>query len=328
MAIGFFQKRIEEIINSIVNSDDAAALSAEKLEQLSSQLALYFSTILLALAGILLVAVFLLWIVKRRANDGSQINKELERQHQLQDLESQFLAISNQPAVWLTNRSTFDAKVVYEFSLALTPEVRWYTPQKIKTSWHMGDRMAVITDQDDLLTASVLDEILFWFRSLDRAVAGELIKVEDIYSLWRQILPFSIDNRFSFMAAYFAEDKRGSLDDMEAVRQVLIGVIRYCQQQKLTQPLNYINGRLDPLFFNELPKGMKTGLEAARPNKAGRQAPLVTDESPIISQENKTERKEPLVNNPEKVTDKPKNPTRKEPTVSFDNVDVETKKPE
>lgn len=328
MAIGFFQKRIEEIISNIVNTDDATALSAEQLEQLSSQLALYFSTILLTLAGILLIAVFLLWIVKRRANDGSQTNKELERQRLLQDLESQFLAISNQPALWLTNRSTFDAKVVYEFALALTPEVSWYTPQNIKTSWHMGDRMAVITDQDDLLTASVLDEILFWFRSLDRAVAGELIKVEDIYSLWRQILPFSIDNRFSFMAAYFAEDKRGSLDDLEAVRQVLMGVIRYCQQQKLSQPLKYINGRLDPLFFDELPKGMKTGLEAARPNKVRRQDPVVMDEAPVITQKNKTERKEPLVINPETVAEKPKHTTRKEPTVSFEGVDIETQKPE
>lgn len=328
MAIGFFQKRIEEIINDVVLADDSSSLTAEQLAQLSSELALYFSTVLLTLAGILLIGIFILWLIRRRANPSSTANKELERQRVLQELETQFLAISNLPSVWLTNRSTFDAKVVYEFSLALTAEVRWHVPKDVETSWHMGDRLTVITDQDDLLTASVLDEILFWFRRLDRAVSSELIKVEDIYSLWRQILPFAIDNRFSFMAAYFADDKRGDLDDMEAIRQVLIGVIRYCQQQKHSQPLNYINGRLDPLFYNELPKGMKTGLEAAKQTQANRKDPVVMDEAPVIVQDNKPERKEPLVINPEKVTASPKTQARREPTVSFDNVDVDTKKPE
>ena len=188
MAIGFFQKRIEEIIDNIANSDDTTSLTADQLARLSSELALYFSTILLTLAGALLIAVFVLWVLKRRANPATTANKELERQRLLQELETQFLAISNQPSVWLTNRSNFDAKLVYEFSLALTPEVRWQVPQTVETSWHMGDRLITITDQQDLLTASLLDEILFWFRRLDRAVAGEIIKVEDIYSLWRQIL--------------------------------------------------------------------------------------------------------------------------------------------
>ena len=326
MAIGFFQKRIEEIIDNVANSDDTTSLTAEQLAQLSSELALYFSTILLTLAGALLIAIFVLWILKRRANPATTANKELERQRLLQDLETQFLTISNQPSVWLNNRSNFGAKLVYEFSLALTPEVRWHVPQTVETSWHMGDRLITITDQQDLLTASLLDEILLWFRRLDRAVAGEIIKVEDIYSLWRQILPFAIDNRFSFMAAYFAEDNRGSIDDIEAVRQVLIGVIRYCQQQKHSQPLSYINGRLDPLFFDQLPKGMKTGIEAARHNTV-RKDPVVMDEVSVPVQQNRTERKEPVVTSPENVAETSKKTTRKEPIVSFDDVDVETKKP-
>lgn len=327
MAIGFFQKRIEEIIDNVANSDDTTSLTAEQLAQLSSELALYFSTILLTLAGALLIAIFVLWILKQRKNPATTANKELERQRVLQDLETQFLSISNQPSVWLSNRSNFDAKLVYEFSLALTPEVRWHAPQTVETSWHMGDRLITITDQQDLLTASLLDEILFWFRRLDRAVAGEIIKVEDIYSLWRQILPFAIDNRFSFMAAYFAEDNRGSLNDIEAVRQVLIGVIRYCQQQKHSQPLSYINGRLDPVFFDQLPKGMKTGLEAARHN-TDRKDPVVMDEVSVPVQQNRSERKEPVVTSPEKVAETSKKTTRKEPIVSFDDVDVETKKPD
>lgn len=327
MATGFFQKRIEEIINNVMGSDDTASLSAEQLDQLSSQLALYFSTVLLTLAGVLLAGLFVLWMVRRRSAPASTANKELERQRLLQEFESQFLAINQQPALWLTNHATFDAKVVYEFSLALSSEIRWTSPQEVEISWHMGDRMVTITDQQDMLTANLLDEILFWFRRLDRAVSSELIKVEDIYSLWRQILPFAIDNRFSFMAAYFAEDKRGDLEDIEAIRQVLIGVIRYCQQHKHTQPLSYINGRLDSLFFDELPKGMKTGLEAAKQNPLCRKEPVVMDEAPVIVQETKPERKEPLVINPEKVVEKPKNQTRREPTVSFDNMDVERKKP-
>ena len=128
------------------------------------------------------------------------------------------------------------------------------------------------------------------------------------------------------MAAYFAEDNRGSIDDIEAVRQVLIGVIRSCQQQKHSQPLSYINGRLDPLFFDQLPKGMKTGIEAARHNTV-RKDPVVMDEVSVPVQQNRTERKEPVVTSPENVAETSKKTTRKEPIVSFDDVDVETKKP-
>lgn len=322
MAIDFFQKRIEEIINNILGAEGSASLTTEQLDQISSQLALYFSTILLTLLGSLLITILVLWIVKCRSDSSTIVNKELERQRLLPALETQFMAINNQPAVWITNRSTFDAKAVYEFSLALTREVSWHIPQHIQTSWHMGDHMTVFTEQGDLLTASLLDEILFWFRRLDRAVSGEIIKVKDIYSLWRQILPFAIDNRFSFIAAYFAKDQRGSLEDISSIRQVLIGVIRYSQQQKLSQPLSYINGRLDLLFFDELPKGMKAGLKAAHQETASHQDPIVTDESPITTQETKTERKEPIILNPGKITARPKNTARKEPTVSFDNVDT------
>ena len=52
------------------------------------------------------------------------------------------------------------------------------------------------------------------------------------------------------------------------------------------------------------------------------------DEVSAPIQQNRSERKEPVVTAPENVTETSKKTTRKEPIVSFDNVDVETKKPD
>lgn len=328
MAIGFFQKRIEEIINNVLSADEATELTTAQLEQISSQLALYFSTVLLTLAGLLFMFFILGWLFRKKNDSASGTDKALHRQHILRDLESQILHLSSQPAFWLPHRDNFDTNTVYEFSLALSPEVRWQTSSDIQTSWHMGDRLLEITDKPDLLTASVLDEVLFWFRRIDRAVASDHIKVEDIYELWRQILPFALDNRFTFMSHYFNGGATDETDQVEAVRQVLIGVIRYCQQQKIAHPLSVINGRLDPLFFESLPKGMKTGLQAAQQNMSNRREPMVTSKEPVLTMPEKPQRQEPVVTAPGKVVEKPKAAQRKEPIVSFDNVDVETKKPE
>src|SRR5690554_6513438 len=333
MAIGFFQQRIEKIINDVLSAEDSAQLTAEQLTQLSSQLALYFSTILLTLGGLLLIALFVIWLFMRRSYTATGENKELERQRLLQELENQLLALHTQPGLWLTNRPTFDAKTVYECSLALSQQITWQAQGPIKTSWNMGDRLVVLNEQDDQLTAHWLDQVLFWFRRIDRAVSGELLKIEDIYTLWRQTLSFIVDNRFSFMAAYIAADKQAGLEDIEAIRRVTMETIRYCQQQKRNQPLAFIKGRLDPLFFDELPKGVRASLQTAKPGKpaVSKQVdPIVTDEAkrlePVI--QTKNQRKEPMLNSDSKPTEKHNKVTRKEPIVTLSDIDIDAKKPE
>lgn len=94
MAIGFFQKRIEEIINNVLSADEATELTTAQLEQISSQLALYFSTVLLTLAGLLFMFFILGWLFRKKNDSASGTDKALHRQHILRDLESQILNLS------------------------------------------------------------------------------------------------------------------------------------------------------------------------------------------------------------------------------------------
>lgn len=333
MAIGFFQQRIEKIINDVLSANDATQLTAEQLTQLSSQLALYFSTILLTLGALLFIVLLAIWLFRRAPRTATGEDKELARQHLLQDLENQLLALQTAPGLWLTNHPTFDAKTVYECSLALSQEITWQTQTPVETAWNMGDRLIVLNEQGDQLTAQWLEQMLFWFRRLDRAASAELVKIEDISLLWRHILPFVLDNRFSFIASYLAATDKTEQEEIEALRRVTLETIRYCQQQKRSYPLSFIKGRLDPLFLETLPKGMRASLQTAKAVKpvfSKQHTAMVTSEEKRVEPVIQTgeQRKEPTLTNSDKTAAVASKNVRKEPVVTLSDIDIDTKRSE
>lgn len=261
MANGYFQSIIEKMIRRVVSEDHYGQLTAEQISDLSLQLTLFISNILLSIAGALIIALIAYLLVNRHQTKSAKITKEIERQRLLHELEKQYQALSVQPCVWLKDKPGFDAQITYQFIIAMTREVKWFQPEQLQYHWHTGDRLVVFTEQEDLISSTVLHEVLFWFRRLHRAANSELITPDDLYAMWRQILPFVTDNRYRFLMAYFGGHKRRGAEDIEAIRQIAANVIRYCQQQQKTVPLDYLNSRLDPQFYEELPKNMKDHLK-------------------------------------------------------------------
>lgn len=287
MTNGYFQQHIEDIIRRVVSDDRYGQLTAEQITDISVQLTLFISNILLSVAGALVIATVAYFLVNRHQTQSAKITKEIERQRLLHELENQFQALSVQPCVWLKNKPGFNAEITYNFIIAMTREVKWVPPEKIEYHWHTGDRLVVFTDQGDLISSTVLHEVLFWFRRLHRAMDSQLIFTADLYGMWRQLLPFVTENRYQFMAEYFGGAKRRGTEDIEAIGKIAIEVIGFCKKHHKTVPLDYLNERLDPLFFDEMPGSLKADLQAEKQPPSIRKEPVLSTNQVNIAADKK-----------------------------------------
>jgi hypothetical protein len=143
----------------------------------------------------------------------------------------------------------------YNFVVALTRDFSWaLSSAGPEYRWTDRERMLVFTDDRCVLNSTVLHEFLYWFRRVQRAFAAGLLSSADLYELWRQVLPFATDRRFSFLLRYWGGKERRESEDIEAIRLVVMDVIRFCIDNRKNEPLEYLEGRLDPDLVERLPK--------------------------------------------------------------------------
>lgn len=262
MANGYFEQEVANIIRRILSGEDATALSTEQVSQLAAQISSYLTSWIMVIVGLALVAVILVFFLLRSKRSIAADEQDMTMLTVLNHLEKEFIQLSQQPSIWLCKRPGFKSDHPYPLSVALTPDFTWFSSGKPQIDWSTGEGRVVFTELGDMINISVLQDILFWFRRMHRAANAAFIQPEDLAELWPQILPFVTQNRYLFMMEYFGTDSRRGIEEMEAVRQISSNVIRYCQSQKKVVPLDYLNGGLDPLFFEEMPKNMKAGLQA------------------------------------------------------------------
>lgn len=262
MANGYFEQEVANIIRRILSEEDATALSTEQVSQLAAQISSYLTSWIMVIVGLALVAVILVFFLLRSKRSIAADEQDMTMLTVLNHLEKEFIQLSQQPSIWLCKRPGFKSDHPYPLSVALTPDFTWFSSGKPQIDWSTGEGRVVFTELGDMINISVLQDILFWFRRMHRAANAAFIQPEDLAELWPQILPFVTQNRYLFMMEYFGTDSRRGIEEMEAVRQISSNVIRYCQSQKKVVPLDYLNGGLDPLFFEEMPKNMKAGLQA------------------------------------------------------------------
>lgn len=277
VANGYFEQQVASIIRRILSEEDVTALSTEQISQLAAQISSYFNFWMVVIASLALVAVILIFFLLRRKRPVAADEQDMPRLTVLNHLEKEFLQLSQQPSIWLSKRPGFKADHPYPFSVALMPDFTWFASGKPQIDWSTGEGRVVFTEQGDMINIAVLQDILFWFRRMHRAANAAFIQPEDLAELWPQILPFVTQDRYLFMMEYFGTDSRRGIEEMEAIRQVSSNVIRYCQSQKKVVPLDYLKGGLDPLFFEEMPKNMKAGLQAqsARQSNIQRKEPVL-----------------------------------------------------
>jgi len=259
----YFQGHIEDLIREIVSSERYGQLDPQKISEIAVQVTLFFTNILFSITGALLVGAVAYLLVNRHQTRSAQITKEIERQRLLHELEKGYQELASARCVWLPSRKGFKPDVTYSFVVALTGQVPWNPPKNIEYQWDTGDRLVVFTSDRGLISSSAIHEALFWFRRVNRAYSARLLHADDLYEMWRQLLPFVTDFRYSFMAEYFGGKQRRGIEDIEAVKNVIEVVLQYCQRMNKQVPLDYLDGRLDPLFYQSLPQELSSGINPA-----------------------------------------------------------------
>ena len=249
----WLQNKIEDLIREIITSERYDSLDADEISQIAVELTLFMTNILLSVLGALLVGLVAYILVNRHQTKSAQITKEIERQRLLHELEDGYQKIASTRCVWLPNRKGFKSDVTYNFVVALTREVPWVPPAEIEYDWDTGDRLIVFSFERGLISSSVLHEALFWFRRVHRAFVAKLLLPSDLYELWRQLLPFVTDSRYSFMVEYFGGMKRRGDEDVQAIRCVVEEVINYCRTEERNVPIDYLDGRIDRELHRTLP---------------------------------------------------------------------------
>lgn len=259
----YLQGYIEDIIREIVSNERYGQLDPQNISEIAVQVTLFFSNILLSIFGALVVGTIAYLLVNRHQTKSAQITKEIERQRLLHELEKGFQELAATRCVWLPSKSGFKPDVTYSFVVALTGQVPWNPPKNIEYQWDTGDRLVVFTSDRGLISSSAIHEALFWFRRVNRAFSARLLHSGDLYEMWRQVLPFVTDFRYTYMAEYFGGKQRRGCEDIEAVRNVIEEVLSYCRKMNKQVPLDYLDGRLDPLFFQSLPQELSNGIKPA-----------------------------------------------------------------
>ena len=255
---------IERIIIDVISEDAYQALGPAELSEISLQVTLFVSNILLSVAGTAFLGLLAYLVVNRHQTKAARVTLEIERQRLLHDLEETHGRLSSTPCVRFPASSRFRADVVYAFVVALTREVQWAPPGRIRYEWSTGDRYLVFSHDGALLSSTELHNFLFWFRRVHRARVAGLLHPSDLYDLWRQVLPFVTDARYTFLVEYFGGKVRLGEEDVEALRGVVVEILRFCQRNGKKVPLNYLSGRMDPLLHVSLPAELTAGIETGQ----------------------------------------------------------------
>jgi hypothetical protein len=115
-----------------------------------------------------------------------------------------------------------------------------------------GRRFWRLNDDGYLVDSLTAHEALFWFRRIWRALDDKLLNERQLYELWRYIVPFISDGRYSFYKTYFK-------NDAHSIRNVGIRLLQIASKSKQSDPIVHVcepcigtNARIDKLFLAEL----------------------------------------------------------------------------
>ena len=189
-----------------------------------------FPFIAQALFGIL-AAVAAWYLIHRGQQKSAEENRRIERARMLHDLDREYETIMATPCIILdhgeyrppelhagdatssgfkalhNNKVADDDKCLFE--LVLTRHVPWRVlPDRGSDNgpnryfYINGARHVLISDGyfTDTLT---LHKVISWSKRVASGIHAQIIDTRDVCDMWRHILPWAKDNRFTFMAAFF-----------------------------------------------------------------------------------------------------------------------------
>lgn len=202
--------------------------------------------------------------------------KEIERQRLMHELEDSFSKLNDRLGVCFHNPSDCSLCSRGEchhqpLLYALVRTSRWSYASPRDAHLLLGGKRWTLLSNEALsngfrgptyIDTQLLHEILYWFRRIARGIQSNILRPTDVMDLWRQVLPFITDGRFSYMTSYFGfrkTDVRTSSDhnDVKAIVIVVASVLEGCRLAKWQEPFEYLftsgeESRLDATFNTAL----------------------------------------------------------------------------
>lgn len=252
MFLEWVQTVIAHVTAIILPTDLANTIAGDKKAEAIVQARLVASSLVLTAAGTFVVALVAWWLIHRHQTVSATVTKEIERQRLLHELESSLQSFHATACVYFQKDTGFNPEIPYTFEVALTRKVPWQPPDTVEYDWNRGDRLIVFTRDGALMKTGILHDVLFWFRRIDRAFEEDILRPVDVYRMWRQILPFVTDLRYSFLVALFGGGRRRGGEDIESIHNVVKQVLKYCRKCRKQVPLDYLKGRIDPSFVSHI----------------------------------------------------------------------------
>lgn len=229
-----------------IGGEELEGASQEAKIQALLDTVFFLVNLTLSLAGAILVGLIAYLFIHRNQKKNLNLTSTKDRLEVLHELEDSILALHARPSILVPNDSEGAAENgLFELRSALDDR-EWALPDPGgAASFCNGRRMWVIRPEDGArIDSQALHESLVWFRRLDRAIDAGLVHGEDLFRLWRQILPFIIQGRYSYLKHYFSQE-------VQSIGNVAKLLVSHCQSSKdpaKEAPLKF-------LFFEKPSKG-------------------------------------------------------------------------
>ena len=211
-----------DLLHAFVDPETLETTSPDAKVQALMDALFFWMNMSFSLIGAILVGSIAYFIIHRNQKRSLTLTSNKDRLELLHGLEQTILFIHSRPCVFEPHREereTYNGLVELRSSL---DDREWNTASGASTFLNGGRMWQIRSNEYAEIDSRALHETLIWFRRVERGLGTKLVDGEDLFRLWRQILPFVIQNRYVFFSQYFSQE-------VQSLRNVAGFLIGYCQ---------------------------------------------------------------------------------------------------
>lgn len=246
--------------------DDLSDASADAKAQAMIEVGLFTANFALSVTGALLVAVVAYLWIHRNQKKNMDLSTRKERLEMLHALEATIPGLHSRMSIvdsTIHGERASNDEGLFDLRSALDDR-EWQVPGEGHTSGNFkyGRRIWLIRPWDEAcIDSQAHHEILVWFRRAERAVRSGLVGGDDLFRMWRQILPFVINGRYRYLKHCFSREVRSVRD----VAGLLIADCQCSRDPARDAPLQFLpgadrtegTGRIDDDCLDDLKDGIE-----------------------------------------------------------------------
>jgi hypothetical protein len=236
-----FEHIVERVIKIWGLQDSVGDLNEQQATRARLEVALFLGNVAVtAIAG---AAVYVVVVMAQNKNTKTTLN--IERLNTLHFLEKDIENIFHEKSVLIRPEHSDSNRYVEYMSLFRD---NWKIPAHKKPTLIGQERMFDVGNDGELVASRSIYKTLNWFRRIERAHKANVVRSSDIAALWRQIIPFTVQNRYSVFCEIFSKK------DVESIHNV--GLIAWEQLYKSgkKQNIKEMRKQIDPAFSLKAPR--------------------------------------------------------------------------